>query len=68
MKTKYQQAKEQLKHASIQIKKDFKGDKPAIRMHINDSCDSIARDYYYRLTEYQKNLLSNYACKLHPKD
>jgi len=63
--TNYQQAKSQLKHASKVIKKDFGTDKPAIRMHINDTCDTIYKDYY-RLTEYQQNLLHNYACTLHP--
>jgi len=63
--TNYQQAKSQLKHASKVIKKDFGTDKPAIRMHINDTCDTICKDYY-RLTEYQQNLLHNYACTLHP--
>lgn len=66
--SKYTEAKGQLKHASKVIKSDFKGDKPAIRMHINDTCDCIQKDYYYRLTDHQKSLLSNYACKLHPKN
>ncbi len=66
MKTNYQQAKDQLKHASKVIKKDFGTDKPAIRMYINDTCDCICKDYTYRLTEYQQNLLHNYACTLHP--
>ena len=66
MKTNYQQAKDQLKQASKVFKKDFGTDKPAIRMCINDTCDYICRYYSYRLTDYQKNLLHNYVCKLHP--
>jgi len=64
MTTKYQQAKNALKLASIQDKKHFKDDKPAVRQSINDFCDHLSKDL--NLTEYQRNLLSNYACKLHP--
>lgn len=64
--TKYQQAKQQLKAAAKNIKKDFPTDKPAQRMYINDSCNLIANEYYYRLTERQKSLLHDYAAKLHP--
>ena len=62
----YQQAKKALKLASIKDKIYFKNDKPAIRQSINDFCDHLCKDL--RLTKHESNLLSNYACKLHPKD
>ena len=64
----YQQAKIDLKRASKNIKADFKDDKPAIRMYINDTVDFMCKDYSRHLSEYQQNLLSNYACTLHPKN
>lgn len=32
----------------------------------NDTVDSLSKDY--NLSERQRDMLSNYACKLHPKD
>ena len=61
--TKYQIAKNILKSVSLDAKKEFRFDNPKIRMIINDTCDSCCKD----LSEYQRNLLSNYACSLHPK-
>ena len=68
MKTisKYQQAKQTLKTISIEAKQNTPADKPLIRMIINDWVDHLSRDY--SLTEHQRNLLSNCACKLHPKN
>ena len=66
MTTKYNQAKNALKLASIQAKKHYKDDKPAVRMIINDEVDCLSKEL--NLSEYHKNLLSNYACKLHPKN
>ena len=67
MKTNlYKTAKENLKEVSKQAKRDFTNDLPAIRMIINDEVDTLSKDY--NLSEYQRNLLSNYACKLHPKN
>ena len=66
METKYQLAKQALKAVAIQSKKDFPTDKPAIRQEINDMTHWIISDM--DLTEYQANLLHNYACKLHPKN
>jgi hypothetical protein len=68
MKTvsKYQQAKQGLKTISIEAKQNTPTDKPLIRMVINDFVDYLSKDY--NLTEHQRNLLSNYACKLHPKN
>lgn len=65
MKTisKYQQAKNTLKNVADEVKATFKNDKPLIRMVINDEVNDLS----YSLTDYQRNLLSNYACKLHPK-
>lgn len=59
----YQSAKERLKETAKEIKKQFPTDKPLINMTINDTVDYLSKDL--NLTEYQRNLLSNYACKLH---
>jgi hypothetical protein len=64
--TKYQSAKDLLKSIAYDAKSNHRGDKPAIRQVINDSADSICRSG--ELTEYEQNLLHNYACTLHPKD
>jgi hypothetical protein len=64
--TNYQIAKNILKIVSLDAKKEFRTDKPMVRQIINDTADSISRDL--KLTEYQRNSLSNYACKLHPKE
>jgi hypothetical protein len=61
----YQQAKQKLKEIAKIAKKEKPTDKPYIRQSINDSSYFIGKDL--QLTEYQKDLLSNYACKLHPK-
>ena len=62
---KYKQAKEELKQFAVAAKKNYKNDKPLIRMIINDSIDVIVSNY--DLSEYQRSLLCNYACKLHPR-
>lgn len=64
MKTIYKTAKESLKETAKEVKQNFKTDKPLIRMTINDTVDSLSKDL--NLSEHQRNLLSNYACKLHP--
>lgn len=68
MKTisKYQQAKKHLKNIKESISDEYKEDKPLIRTVINDTVYNLSREY--NLTEYQRDLLSNYACKLHPKN
>ena len=68
--SKYQIAKNILRGIAYDAKSEHRGDKPCIRQIINDSADQICRGYlgYGDLSEYQKNLLHNYACKLHPKD
>ena len=63
--TEYQIAKRTLKCVSMDAKSEFRTDKPAIRMVINDTCDAICKDL--RLSDYHRRLLENYACKLHPK-
>lgn len=60
----YQQAKNFLKELAKDIKTSHPTDKPLIRMVINDGIDVYVS--YFRLTDYQRNLLSNFACKLHP--
>lgn len=64
--TTYKNAKQQLKSISQDAKKEYKNDKPAIRQIINDYADHLCKDL--NLSEYQRELLSNYACKLHPKN
>jgi hypothetical protein len=64
--TKYQEAKNMLRSHAEYVKVQFRSDKPAIRQSINDYTDSICKDF--NLTNYQRDLLSNYACKLHPKN
>lgn len=66
MITKYTIAKTTLRWVSLDAKAEYRTDKPMIRTIINDTLDSIIRDL--NLSEYQSNLLSNYACTLHPKD
>lgn len=65
-RTIYQQAKQSLKETAKQAKIDYPTDKPAVRQIINDTADSLCKDL--RLSEYQRNLLANYSCKLHPKN
>ena len=62
--TNYKIAKDTLKSISLEAKSEFRNDKPAVRQIINDSVDSISRDL--NLTNREIDLLSNYACKLHP--
>lgn len=64
--TNYQKAKMILKSLSLGVKSEYKSDKPLIRQVLNDTCDELIRDL--RLSEYESNLLSNYVCKLHPKN
>lgn len=61
----YQIAKQSLKEIAKEAKQNYTNDLPAIRMIINDEVDNLCKDY--KLTDYQRSLLSNYACKLHPK-
>jgi hypothetical protein len=65
MMTNYQRAKDMLRAHSEWAKAQFRSDKPAIRQVINDYADAICKDM--NLSEYKRDLLSNYACKLHPK-
>jgi hypothetical protein len=62
----YQKARRNLKDVSDMAKSQFSTDKPMIRQIINDSVHYQAKEY--NLSEYETNLLSNYACKLHPKN
>lgn len=65
-KTTYQQVKADLKEIADAAKIEYKNDLPAIRMTINDSVDMLCK--VYQFSDYYRNLLSNYACFLHPKD
>ena len=58
----YQEAKERLKETAKEIKNQYPTDKPLINAVINDTTDSICKEG--NLTEYQQNLLHNYACTL----
>lgn len=62
----YQIAKKELKNVANEAKKLHTTDKPLIRMYINDFADHLIKELSF--SEYQKNLLANYACKLHPKE
>lgn len=62
----YQTVKSKLRSYAEYVSVQFRGDKPAIRQCINDYADHSGREY--SLTDNQKNLLANYACKLHPKE
>lgn len=64
--TNYQIAKSTLKSVSLDAKAQYRNDKPMVRMIINDTADSTSKDL--KLNDYQRDLLSNYACKLHPKN
>lgn len=64
--TQYQIAKNMLKMVSLDAKSEYRNDKPMVRMIINNTVDSICISLQF--SEYQRNLLSNYACKLHPKN
>ena len=63
--TNYQNAKTNLKSHALQVQKAFKNDKPAQRQYINDYTDMLCKDYH--LSNYQRDLLSNYSIKFHPK-
>lgn len=63
--TKYKQAKEELKQYSDYLHKEYADDKPAIRQGINDYADAISR--HVNLSDSERNRLSDYCCKLHPK-
>ena len=60
------QLKEELKNIALGAKLKYSNDKPLIRMIINDYLDYICKEEH--LTEKQRGILSNYACKLHPKN
>lgn len=62
--TNYQQAKQELKETAKFVKKHYPKDKPLIRQTINDKAYFLG----YNLTPKEIDLLSNYACKLHPKN
>ena len=65
MKTEYQHAKEFLKERADVIKKEYPNDKPMQREVINNHCDWLCKNYQF--SERSRDLLSNYAVKLHPK-
>jgi len=62
----YQKAKRNLKEVSQIAKSQCEGDKPRIRMIINDTVHFCSLEY--NLSDYERDLLSNYACTLHPKN
>ena len=64
--TDYQNAKAFLKMTAKTAKSEYKNDKPAQKMIINDTADYLCKNYQF--SEYKRNLLSLYACKLHPKN
>ena len=66
METNYQKAKKYLCEVAKDIKEKYKTDKPAQRMIINDTVDFLCKNYDF--SDYKRDLLSLYACKLHPKN
>lgn len=62
----YQNAKVLLKERATLIKKEYPTDKPLQREVINNHLDWLCKNYQF--SEYKRNLLSNYACTLHPKN
>ena len=64
--SQHTQLKNELKQISKEAKNQFKNDNPAIRQIINDSADSLCKAH--NLSEHKRDLLSNYACSLHPKN
>jgi hypothetical protein len=71
----YKNCKAILKQTAKEAKEFNKGDKPYIRMTINDQADQLHRqiDFYFmkgkfseKVADLYKNWLSSYACKLHP--
>lgn len=66
MATNYKSAKILLKNHAAEVKKAFKNDYPAQRMYINDFVDMLCKDYH--LSERERDLLSNYSIKFHPKN
>lgn len=64
--TKYQQAKRMLLEVAREAKKSKPNDKPYVRQSINDHADYLCKSL--NLTDHQRELLSNFACKLHPKN
>lgn len=63
--TTYSNCMQELKELAKALKENYPSDKPAIRMGINDYTDYLCKEH--KLTERQRDLLSSYACKLHPK-
>lgn len=61
----YQTAKAQLLEVAKEVKANHKTDKPLCRMVINDFCDSLCKDFNF--SERQRDNLSTYAGKLHPR-
>jgi hypothetical protein len=64
--TNYKRAKIELKRIAVLAKDSHLSDRPMIRAIINDHADYLCKTG--ELTEYEQNLLHNYACTLHPKD
>jgi ribosomal protein L31E len=62
----YQNAKKELKKVSDFVKKQYPKDKPLIRQSINDKSYFLGSEFM--LSPYEIDLLSNYACTLHPKE
>lgn len=65
MKTLYQSAKAELKQTAKEAKEQYITDKPVQMQIINDTADYLCKSL--KLSDYQRNLLKNYSCKLHPK-
>ena len=60
----YTNAKNELKEVSKHVKKHYPNDKPMIRQTINDKAYFLGGEH--GLSPNQIELLSDYACELHP--
>ena len=63
--TNYKKTKADLKSLAKDLKSNFPNDFPLQYQGINDYCDHLCKNA--GLSDYQKRLLENYACSLHPK-
>ena len=62
--TNYKNSKQELKDVANLMKEIHPTDKPLVRMCINDEVFHLSQ--LYNLSEREINLLSEYACSLHP--
>lgn len=66
----YQQAKAQLKDIKKIVRINYKDDKPAQRQILNDTADSLSREFWReyegKMLELRISQLHNFTAQLHP--